>query len=228
VVQGHTWSGYICENRQWLSRSSKYRKWVKKRKATCATPIASPLTERTKPRSSDRHQHSRRDRHHRRDRDRRRERRSRHRDTLSTSTVAEMHHLRSRSPIVPTAYPYPYPYSYTAYPSFPSPAPVEPSYSNSTPCGPRSHRAPTFPHGYVPYQPPPPVPPMYVIHSSPAQTQASGSGDTSHGQIPSQGQMLSPVYIKCSSSRALSMRKGRDRTPRFLLQNQLHNKIPDG
>jgi hypothetical protein len=165
--------------------------------ATGPTPLASPVAERAKPRS-DRHRHSRRDRHHRRDRDRdrRRERRSRRRDTFSTAATAEMHHIRSTSPIVPTAYPYPYPYPYTTYPSFAAPPPVEPTYS--TPRGPRSHRAPTFPHGYIPYQPPPPVPPMYVIHSSTGQTHASGSGsgDTSHGQLSTHGQMLSPVYMQ--------------------------------
>lgn len=160
--------------------------------ATGTTPIASPLTERVKHRSSDRHRHHKRDRHHHRDRnhDRRREHHSRRRDTLSTSATVEIQHLRSTSPIVPTAYPYPYPYPYPTYPSFPSPHAVDPSYSQSTPRGPRSHRAPTFPHGYVSYQPPPPAPPMYVIHS-PTQTQASGSGDVSQG-----GQMLSPVYMQ--------------------------------
>jgi hypothetical protein len=67
--------------------------------------------------------------------------------------------------------------------------------SQSTPRGPRSHRAPTFPHGYVPYQPPPSAPPpMYVIHS-PAQTQTTASGEGAHVQLPGQGQVLSPVYM---------------------------------
>ena len=172
--------------------------------ATGATPIASPVTaspvtERVKPRSSDRHRHHKRDRHHRRDRDRRRDRRSRRRDTFSTAATMDIQHIRSTSPIVPTVYPYPYAYPYAAYPSFPTPHPLEPSYSQSTPRGPRSHRQQTFTHGYVPFQPPPPPPPppMYVIHSS-AQTQGSGSGagDTSLGQSSNQGQMVSPVYMQ--------------------------------
>ncbi|KAF9466842.1 hypothetical protein BDZ94DRAFT_1249931, partial [Collybia nuda] len=107
-----------------------------------------------------------------------------------------MMHQRSASPILPAVYPYPYPYPYPyGFPTFPSPSTQHHrTYSQSTPRGPRSHRTPTYSHGYAQYQPPPSASPLYVLQQSPAQT--AGSGELSQGQGQVQvSPVVSPVYV---------------------------------
>ncbi|KAG5645479.1 hypothetical protein DXG03_006024 [Asterophora parasitica] len=155
---------------------------------TSYTPL-SPTSARSRHWTSNKHGHRHRDDHRNRGHRQRSSgentprsheyRSHRRRNTFSTVDMQPQH---TASPIIPAVYPFPYPYSYQ-YPAF-SPPPPQRAYSQNTPRGPRPHRTETYPHGYAPYQPAQPSPPVYVIHS-PAQ--ANGSGEA--------GQVLTPVYM---------------------------------
>lgn len=116
------------------------------------------------------HSHGKHDRHHRRHHHRHSHGRRRRRRSSASGddAIPEVHR---HSPMPPPIYPSPFPYAY--------PYPIAPAAS---PRGPRSHRSPAYPGGYVPFQPmpstPPPVQmpvasPVYVF----AHSQGSGPGD---------------------------------------------------
>ncbi|RDB16576.1 hypothetical protein Hypma_002744 [Hypsizygus marmoreus] len=191
VLSGKTGSGDL----DLLSSATGSRRASTNTASTPRSPLMTHEAARVRHRPADhRHRHTR---HRASDNTQERgsrEYRRRHRNTTSTGTgtpAEMMQHQRNTSPIIPAVYPYSYQYPFP----FPVPsAAPERTHSHSTPRGPRSHRTPTYPHGYAPYQPPPAAPPMYVIQS-PAQTNASGESPQTQGQ----GQItLSPVYVPMS------------------------------
>ncbi|KAK2460716.1 hypothetical protein APHAL10511_007186 [Amanita phalloides] len=118
------------------------------------TPITSPQLEarvvrRTRSRlQPQRHQH-RNQRHHRHHHHRHHHsHRQRRRHSSPADVDNEVPDVYMHRPAPPPGYPSPFPYPY--------PYPIPPAAS---PRGPRSHRSPAYPGGYVPFQAMPPTPP---------------------------------------------------------------------
>ncbi|KAG6896831.1 hypothetical protein C0992_005786 [Termitomyces sp. T32_za158] len=178
------------------SSSDSMRASTRASTCTSSTPLSSP-GPRVRNRSSDHHRthhrEPRRRTHHDNDSSRNRGRSHRHRDTVVSATTD--YQSRTNSPMIPTVYPYPYPFP-IPYPTFsaPAPAPAPPpqrTQSQSAPRGPRPHRTPTYPHGYVPYHPPQPHPPVFLV---PSPAQSASSVDHSHAQT----QVVSSMYVPVS------------------------------
>ncbi|KIL68444.1 hypothetical protein M378DRAFT_882878 [Amanita muscaria Koide BX008] len=102
------------------------------------------------------HGHSRHQRHHRQHHHRHGHgRKNQRRRTATTAETDDddddddvIHHVHDPSSVLPSVYPSQYTYAYP----YPFPPPTAPR-------GPRSRPSPTYPAGYVPFQPMPPTPP---------------------------------------------------------------------
>lgn len=174
------------------SNSSSMRASTRASTGTSSIPTSSPGL-RVRNRSSD-HQrtHHREPRHHTHHADyrSRNQGRSHHQRTVSTSTDFQP---QTNSPMIPAVYPYPYPFP-VPYPTFstqPPPPLPQRTQSQSMPRGPRPHRTQSYPHGYVPYQPPQPPPSVFLM-----QTPAQSASSVDHSHAPTQ--VMSPVYVPMS------------------------------
>ncbi|KAG6826226.1 hypothetical protein H0H92_000651 [Tricholoma furcatifolium] len=147
---------------------------------TPSSALASPALETRHRRSS----HRRSDR-----RSGNQEHRSRHRRNTTSTTNQISPFPPQGSPMIPAVYPYPFPYPFT-YQTFSTPSPLREEFQpTQVPRGPRPHRTPTYPHGYVPYQPQ--QPPVFVM-PSPAHTTASTDASNPQAQV------MSPVFVPMS------------------------------
>ncbi|KAF8638864.1 hypothetical protein AX17_001920 [Amanita inopinata Kibby_2008] len=173
------------------------------------TSLSSPVLHTSRVRKSHSHMQPQRHHHVRTHHQRHHHHHHRHshgghhrrRRRTMTSTVTgpdddTVPNMRNVSPMIPPVYPLQFPYAYH-YATPPS----------TSPRGPRSRRSPSYPGGYVPFQPMPPSPPpmqmptpspVYVLATN-ARSQGSGFGDglAIHGQMqhPSVVKQVLPMYV---------------------------------